>query len=613
MSGIARNVGSALAAIVVAASALVATPTGPAAADSPIPVGRTPRGIALNTDSTFAYVANANGDSVSVINTATDAVIDSVRVASNPYFLAVDPNGPQVYVPGFASNAVSVINTTTNTATQITDASFQNPTGAAVNPLPSRGFAYIVNYSFGNALGSVTLIDTETNTVTASVPVGKEPRYVAVTPDGNRAYVSNSGDNTVSVLDLTTSPPTVTDTLTGFSDSAGLAVTPDGTHVYVTNIGDDTVTVVRTSDNATVGTINMGSGASPMQVAFTPNGSIAYVTNPGLGTVAVIDTATGTVTQTQAGFSTPWGIAIAGNAEFGYITQESNDSVARFEKPTITGLSPTVGPTTGGTPVTITGSDLASAFSVQFGATSLPSFTVLDDSHITLDTPAGPPGPVDVTVTTMGLSDTTTFTYFVPVEVIAGNASMTQGGTVPPIGHSAVQVGTSTHVALTSAPTCRAYTNGSYTTEVSPTTGPGTYVTHCTGGSAPANHTIQDYTDGTLTVLGATPTPTPTVSPTPTPTPTPTPAPTPPVGVKASATAKAVTASWKPSSGATGYVAKLTGKSPKNKKVVKTKKTSTTKVKFKVKLKKKSPFKVCITASNSTGPSTAVCRKGKVK
>jgi DNA-binding beta-propeller fold protein YncE len=39
--------------------------------------------------------------------------------------------------------------------------------------------------------------------VTATVPVGKSPRAVAVAPDGRHAYVTNGGANTVSVLSLT--------------------------------------------------------------------------------------------------------------------------------------------------------------------------------------------------------------------------------------------------------------------------------------------------------------------------------------------------------------------------------------------------------------------------
>jgi DNA-binding beta-propeller fold protein YncE len=43
------------------------------------------------------------------------------------------------------------------------------------------------------------VIDTATNTVIATAPVGTGPQGVAVTPDGSKVYVTNTGDNTVSV------------------------------------------------------------------------------------------------------------------------------------------------------------------------------------------------------------------------------------------------------------------------------------------------------------------------------------------------------------------------------------------------------------------------------
>src|SRR5215813_2594087 len=57
-------------------------------------------------------------------------------------------------------------------------------------------FAYVTN-SFDN---TVSVLDTATNTVVATVPVGPIPFGVAITPDGAHAYVANQGSDTVSVL-----------------------------------------------------------------------------------------------------------------------------------------------------------------------------------------------------------------------------------------------------------------------------------------------------------------------------------------------------------------------------------------------------------------------------
>jgi YVTN family beta-propeller protein len=51
---------------------------------------------------------------------------------------------------------------------------------------------------------TVSVIDTITNTVTATVPVGSEPSGVAVTPDGAKIYVASYDSGTLSIIDTTT-------------------------------------------------------------------------------------------------------------------------------------------------------------------------------------------------------------------------------------------------------------------------------------------------------------------------------------------------------------------------------------------------------------------------
>uniref|UniRef100_UPI000A96E89D YncE family protein n=1 Tax=Rhodococcus marinonascens TaxID=38311 RepID=UPI000A96E89D len=70
------------------------------------------------------------------------------------------------------------------------------PVGVAVTPDGTR--AYVTNVGDG----TVSVIDTATNTVVETVPVGAAPQGVAITPDGSRAYVANLGDNTVSVIGI---------------------------------------------------------------------------------------------------------------------------------------------------------------------------------------------------------------------------------------------------------------------------------------------------------------------------------------------------------------------------------------------------------------------------
>ncbi|PSJ57100.1 hypothetical protein C7I85_22975 [Mesorhizobium soli] len=103
--------------------------------------------------------------------------------------------------------------------------------------------------------------------------------------------------------------------------------------------------------------------------------------------------------------------------------------------PTVTSISPTSGPATGGTVVTITGTNFTGATAVKFGATNATSYTVNSSTQITATAPAGSVGTVDVTVTTAGGTSATSawdrFSYLVApvVTSISPQAGPAEGGT----------------------------------------------------------------------------------------------------------------------------------------------------------------------------------------
>ncbi|AOW93973.1 hypothetical protein BFN03_18445 [Rhodococcus sp. WMMA185] len=92
---------------------------GAAAADTVIDtigVGASPRGIAITPDGTRAYVTNEVDDNVSVIDTATNAIVDApIPVGNGPIGVAITPNGARAYVTSPSDSTVLVIDTGTNT------------------------------------------------------------------------------------------------------------------------------------------------------------------------------------------------------------------------------------------------------------------------------------------------------------------------------------------------------------------------------------------------------------------------------------------------------------------------------------------------------------------
>ena len=119
-------------------------------------------------------------------------------------------------------------------------------------------------------------------------------------------------------------------------------------------------------------------------------------------------------------------------------------SFTTLAPPTITSVSPSSGPASGGTSVVITGTNLLSAIAVKFGSTNATGFTVNSATQIIATSPAGAAGTVDITVTTaVGTSATSTadqYTYLVAPTVttqavsnIAATAA-TGNGTVTATG-----------------------------------------------------------------------------------------------------------------------------------------------------------------------------------
>jgi YVTN family beta-propeller protein len=158
--------------------------------------------------------------------------------------------------------------------------------------------AYVTNYYDG----TVSVIDTATNEVTATISVGASPRSLAATPDGSTVYVVNQGDNTVSVIDTTTNQVTDTITVTVPRDPSGsasrlwdVAVGPDGT-VYVSASGG-TISVIDPATYEVSGPYSVGPAATGIVVS--PDGSRLYAaTELWNSEMMVVDTDTMQVVDT---------------------------------------------------------------------------------------------------------------------------------------------------------------------------------------------------------------------------------------------------------------------------------------------------------------------------
>lgn len=204
----------------------------------------------------------------------------------------------------------------------------------------------------------------------------------------------------------------------------------------VTNVSPTEVTAVSPSGTGTVGVTVTTSGGTSNPVPFfyvgapfksslgTNSGPLAggntvSINGAGLSTATSVSfggvTATPTViSDTEISVTAPAGAA-AGPVGVSVTTAGGTNnglSYTYVDVPTVTTVVPSSGPTSGGTGVTITGTNLDTTDSVTFGGTPAP-FSVVNATTLSAVTPPGAAGAVDVVVTNPAGSDTAVgaFTY----------------------------------------------------------------------------------------------------------------------------------------------------------------------------------------------------------
>jgi len=230
------------------------------------------------------YVTNVLSNSVSVVNTATNSVTATIPVGRSPRGIAISPDGASLYVANARDNTVSVVNTADNTVS-LTLPVGNSPQGVTVAPDGSK--VYVVN----GLSNSVSVLDAATKQTLTTVNVGRQPQALALTPDGKFAYVTNYIDNSVTVFDTSTNTVVTTITDNIGNGPNGIAVTPDGKQAYAVSFNENSVSIIDVLTN-TIPQTPFTIGLQPSRVTFSPSGANAYISSALDFSVFALDTAT---------------------------------------------------------------------------------------------------------------------------------------------------------------------------------------------------------------------------------------------------------------------------------------------------------------------------------
>jgi len=156
-----------------------------------------PHAISIRPDGQVAYVASQEPGkfALGVIDLSERTVLRMVPLEKTPRDVEFGYDGKNLYFTLAGVNAIEVLDPMSD---------------RIVKEIPTGASPHIAGYYRGSTVGvgvvqgpgELLLFDPMTNTALRSVAVGKQPHWVATTSDGKKAYVTNEGANSVTVVDL---------------------------------------------------------------------------------------------------------------------------------------------------------------------------------------------------------------------------------------------------------------------------------------------------------------------------------------------------------------------------------------------------------------------------
>lgn len=205
----------------------------------------------------FYYTANEGG-SISKVDALSNTLIKSIKLEGVVHNAQISPNGDilgAVLIPKMASHEKEEM----------------------------AGLALFFN--------------TKTDQQIKKVAVGNHPAHIVYTQNGKYILVTNSEDNTVSVIGAKTYK--IVQTISAGKGPHGFRISKDSHYAYIANMGEDTVSVINLLDLKEERKIKVGK--TPVTTGITSDGKTLVVTLNAENSLAIVDLATDNIKKIEVG------------------------------------------------------------------------------------------------------------------------------------------------------------------------------------------------------------------------------------------------------------------------------------------------------------------------
>ena len=288
------------------------------------PVGKRPRGIHASPDGHRLFVtlsgsprmapgrdenrapADKRADGLGVIDPTVRKLTDRWHVGSDPEQFAISKDGKFAFIANEDDASASIIDLDSGQSRGKIKVS-EEPEGVGVNP--ANGEVYVTC----EEKGEVFTIDPHQQRVIATIETGGRPRSVAFSSDGARAYVACENGGYVAVVDAREHTPLEKIQLPKGSLPMSTVVSPDGKELYVSTGRGNAIAIIDTQTNQIAKTIAVGNRV--WGIALDPSGTKLYTANGASNDVSVVDLKSRKELRRIKVGDGPWGIAIVGVAK----------------------------------------------------------------------------------------------------------------------------------------------------------------------------------------------------------------------------------------------------------------------------------------------------------
>lgn len=199
--------------------------------------------LPASAETARVYVTNAAGDSVHVIDPATNKVVQVIKGIEAAHGVGFSPDGKLVYISNEAESTLDVV-------------------------------------------------DQKSGRIIKHVPLSGRPNNIAVTPDGKRVVVAITEPGTLDIVDTVAMKLSKTIPMTGRLHNT--YVTPDGKYAVSGSVRKKFLNVVDLATEKTAWEISFDGGVRPMAIEKAADGSTSriFVQLSNLNGFAVVDFAT---------------------------------------------------------------------------------------------------------------------------------------------------------------------------------------------------------------------------------------------------------------------------------------------------------------------------------